>query len=152
MNTQDSDLKDSFSTAVARIAAWPEEKEPLSSVRRQVFIIEQHVPEDLEWDEFDETSIHFIASIDGKAIATARLTTDGQIGRLAVLVPYRNHGIGSQLLQLVLSTAQDKHYPKVYLHAQLEAIPFYEKHGFKAEGNIFYEADIPHRGMFKILC
>jgi len=147
MNTQDSDSK-----AVIRIADWAQEKEPLSSVRRQVFIIEQKVPEALEWDEFDKTATHFAASIDGKIIGTARLTTDGQIGRMAVLKPCRNQGIGSRLLQLALSTAEDEHYPKVYLHAQVEAIPFYEKHGFTAEGGVFYEANIPHRGMLKILC
>ena len=152
MNTQDADSQASYSRAVIRIADWPEEKEQLSSVRRQVFIVEQQVPEELEWDEFDETSTHFIASIDGKAIGTARLKSDGQIGRMAMLESYRNKGIGGQLLQHVLSTAQDKHYPKVYLHAQVEAIPFYEKHGFTAEGDVFYEANIPHRGMFKILC
>lgn len=145
-------MQDSGSKAVIRIADWAEEKELLSSVRRQVFIIEQQVPDELEWDEFDETATHIVASIDGKIIGTARLKTDGQIGRMAVLKPYRNQGIGSRLLQLVLTTAQDKQYPKVYLHAQVEAIPFYEKHGFTSEGDIFYEADIPHRGMFKILC
>jgi len=152
MNTQDADSRTSYARAIIRTADWPEEKEQLSSVRRQVFIVEQQVPEELEWDEFDETSTHFIASIGDKIIGTARLKTDGQVGRMAVLEPYRKHGIGSQLLQLVLSTAQDKHYPKVYLHAQVEAIPFYEKHGFTAEGDVFYEANIPHRGMIKILC
>ena len=147
MNTQDS-----VSTAVIRIADWRKENEQLSSVRRQVFIIEQQVPDELEWDEFDETATHIVASIDGKIIGTARLKTDGQIGRMAVLKPYRNQGIGSRLLQLVLTFAQENHYPKVYLHAQVEAIPFYEKHGFAAEGDIFYEANIPHRGMFKNLC
>ena len=145
-------IQDSGSKAVIRIADWAEEKELLSSVRRQVFIIEQQVPDELEWDEFDETATHIVASIDCKIIGTARLKTDGQIGRMAVLKPYRNQGIGSRLLQLVLTTAQDKQYPKVYLHAQVEAIPFYEKHGFTSEGDIFYEADIPHRGMFKMLC
>jgi predicted GNAT family N-acyltransferase len=145
-------MQDSGSKAVIRIADWQKEKEQLSSVRRQVFIIEQQVPDELEWDEFDETATHIVASIDGKIIGTARLKTDGQIGRMAVLKPYRNHGIGSRMLQLVLTFAQENHYPKVYLHAQVEAIPFYEKHGFAAEGDIFYEASIPHRGMFKILC
>ena len=149
MNTRDSE--GSYSRAVIRTADWAEEKEQLSAIRRQVFIVEQKVPEELEWDEFDETSTHFIASVGGKPIGTARLKTDGQIGRMAVLESYRNHGIGSQLLQLVLSTAEVKHYPKVYLHAQVEAIPFYKKHGFTSEGDIFYEADIPHRGMFKNL-
>ena len=147
MNTPGSDSK-----TVIRIANWTEEKQQLSDIRRQVFIVEQEVPEELEWDEFDETATHLIALIDGEVIGTARLKIDGQIGRMAVLKPYRHRGIGSRLLQLALTTARDMHYPKVYLHAQVEAIPFYEKHGFTAEGEVFYEANIPHRGMFKILC
>ena len=147
MNSQDSDKQ-----PVVRIADWTEDKEQLSTIRRQVFIIEQQVPEELEWDEFDETATHFIASIDGDVVGTARLKTDGQIGRMAVLKPFRNRGIGSRLLKLAQDIAQDRHYRKLYLHAQVEAIPFYEKHGFSTEGDVFYEANIPHRGMFKDLC
>lgn len=137
---------------VIRIADWTSEKDQLSSVRRQVFIIEQKVPEELEWDEFDVCSTHFIATLDDIAIGTARLKDDGQIGRMAVLQPYRNQGIGSRLLQLALETARSKRYPEVHLHAQVEAIPFYEKHGFTIVGDTFYEANIPHRGMYQKLC
>lgn len=137
---------------VTRIADWTLEKEQLSSIRRQVFIIEQKVPEELEWDEFDDSAMHFIATRNDIAIGTARLKSDGQIGRMAVLQPYRNQGIGNRLLKLALETARSKQYPKVYLHAQVDAIPFYEKHGFTSTGEIFYEASIPHRSMFRNLC
>ena len=137
---------------VVRVADWDLEKDQLSSVRRKVFIDEQQVPEELEWDEFDDSSIHFIATSKDAAIGTARLKPDGQIGRMAVLEPYRNQGTGSSLLTLAIDIATEKRYPKLYLHAQADAIPFYEKHGFIAEGEIFYEADIPHCSMFKNLC
>lgn len=135
-----------------RIADWQTDKEKLSTIRRLVFIEEQNVPEELEWDEDDATATHFLVTHDDKMIAhdliaTARLKPDGQIGRMAVLAKYRNHGIGSQLLRFVLQTASRQKHKTIYLHAQTAAIPFYEKHGFETQGEIFYEADIPHRNM-----
>ncbi len=135
-----------------RIADWHTDQEKLSTIRRQVFIEEQKVPEALEWDADDASATHFLVTYDVDAIAhdliaTARLKPDGQIGRMAVLAKYRNHGIGSQLLRFVLQTAANQNHKKIYLHAQTTAIHFYEKHGFEAQGEIFYEADIPHRNM-----
>ena len=106
----------------------------------------------MEWDEHDDSSTHFLATLDNKVIATARLKTDGQIGRMAVLAEYRNKGIGSKLLQFVLQTARQQKLKKIYLHAQLSAIAFYKKHGFIACGHVFYEAGIAHREMSKKLC
>lgn len=132
-----------------RVADWHSEKEKLSKIRRQVFVEEQNVPEELEWDEYDDSSTHFLATLDNKVVATARLKPDGQIGRMAVLSEYRNQGVGSALLQLVLENAGSQNLKQVYLHAQVDAIAFYEKHGFTTQGGIFYEADIPHRAMLK---
>ncbi|MFV9614737.1 MAG: GNAT family N-acetyltransferase [Gammaproteobacteria bacterium] len=135
-----------------RIADWHTDKDSLAQIRRRVFIEEQNVPEDMEWDEYDNSSIHFIATHKDKVIACARLKTDGQIGRMAVLAEYRNKGIGSKLLQIVLQTARQQKQKNIYLHAQVSAIPFYKKHGFTASGDIFYEAEIPHREMSKRIC
>ncbi len=140
-----------------RIADWRTDQEKLSRIRRLVFIEEQHVPEELEWDEDDATATHFLVTHTHDAvahevladdlIATARLKPDGQIGRMAVLAEYRNQGIGSQLLRFVLQTASRQNHKNIYLHAQTSAIPFYEKQGFETQDEIFYEADIPHRNM-----
>lgn len=132
-----------------RIADWLTDKDKLAQIRRLVFIKEQNVPEELEWDEFDDISIHFLVTQDDQLIACARLKPDGQIGRMAVLAAHRNQGTGSGLLQFVLQQADKTKLDKVYLHAQETAISFYEKHGFTAVGDIFYEANIPHREMLK---
>ncbi len=134
------------------ITNWDSNNDSLVRIRRQVFIEEQNVPEDMEWDEHDSSSTHFLATLDNKFIATARLKTDGQIGRMAVLAEYRNKGIGSKLLKFVLLTAKQQKQKNVYLHAQVSAIPFYKKHGFTACGDVFYEANIPHREMSKKIC
>lgn len=130
-----------------KTADWTADKNELSRIRRQVFIEEQNVPEDLEWDGLDESSEHFLAFSDNNAIACARLTSKGQIGRMAVLENHRGQGIGSALLRTVLRTVEESGRPNIYLHAQVSAIPFYEKHGFTCRGEVFFEADIPHREM-----
>lgn len=135
-----------------KVADWKKDKDDLKNIRRRVFIEEQNVPEELEWDEFDDSSIHFIATLDERAVAVARLKPDGQIGRMAVLAEHRNQGLGSLLLQFVLQQAAKQKLNKVYLHAQTSAIRFYEKQGFASCGEIFYEANIPHREMLKKIC
>jgi len=137
---------------VIRLADWEKDKTALSMIRKQVFIEEQKVPEDMEWDEFDASASHFLTLKDNQAIACARLKTDGQIGRMAVLPEHRDKGIGKQLLQLVLQEAATQNLDTVYLHAQVTARAFYEKHGFSARGDIFYEANIPHQEMLKKIC
>jgi len=135
-----------------KVADWKTDNDDLINIRRRVFIEEQKVPEELEWDEFDDTSIHFLATLDEKAVAVARLKPDGQIGRMAVLAEHRDQGLGSLLLQFVLQQAAKQKLNEVYLHAQTTAIRFYEKQGFATCGEIFYEADIPHREMLKKIC
>jgi predicted GNAT family N-acyltransferase len=139
-------------TIQCRVADWSVDKGALKSIRYQVFVDEQKVPVELEWDEYDDTATHFIVTLSGEAIACARLKDDGQIGRMAVLTEYRNQGIGQQLLRFVIRTAAEKNIDNVYLHAQVSAIPFYEKQGFTPVGEIFYEANIPHREMLKKIC
>jgi len=128
-----------------RIAIWENDKDKLSEVRRLVFIEEQKVPEQLEWDGEDESSIHYLAEIENKIVAVARLKPDGQLGRMAVLKEYRNQGIGHKLLKFIIKGLNSR--KNIYLHAQVSAIPFYKKHGFIECEGIFYEADIPHKKM-----
>jgi len=131
---------------------WKEDKQSLSEVRNKVFIDEQNVPEELEWDEFDKDSIHILATDNNnKPIACGRIKTDGQIGRMAVLKQHRNSGIGTGILKALLKYAEDVGTSNVYLHAQTTAIPFYEKQGFKTCSEIFMDANIPHKTMKKQL-
>ena len=134
------------------IASWQNDKEVLAKIRRHIFIEEQNVPEELEWDEHDNSSTHFFVTSDDRVIAVARLKTDGQIGRMGVLAEYRRQGIGSKLLNFVLQLAASRNLDKVYLHAQTQAIAFYQEHGFIAQGDVFFEANIPHREMLKKIC
>lgn len=120
----------------------------LRAVRVPVFIIEQQVPEELEWDEADPLSVHVLArEADGTPIGTARLTPDHRIGRMAVLQPWRGRGVGAAMLETLIQRARELGYPELELHAQTHALGFYERYGFSAFGEEFDEAGIAHRRM-----
>jgi predicted GNAT family N-acyltransferase len=131
-----------------RQASWQEDAPAISLLRRTVFIEEQCVPEELEWDGLDEEALHFLAEDEnGHAIATARMLGDGHIGRVAVLRPWRGRGVGRALMAYVIEQARRKGYRHLALDAQVEAIDFYRRLGFVAEGERFMDAGIPHRHM-----
>ena len=133
-----------------RIVDWGDNQDALKAIRKTVFIDEQHVPKELEWDGTDTACTHFLATIDATPVATARLTPQGQIGRMAVLSEHRGKGIGSRLLAAATEQAQRAGHDQVFLHAQVSVIEFYQKHGFTAEGKLFMDAGIEHRTMRKI--
>ncbi|MCW8891594.1 MAG: GNAT family N-acetyltransferase [Sedimenticola sp.] len=129
-------------------ADWEQNKTVLRAVRESVFIIEQNVPKDLEWDDRDKGSLHVVATdVNGKTIGTGRLTDTGQIGRMAVLNEWRNCGVGSALLEKLIELADQHKIHPLYLNAQKKAIPFYQRHGFECTGDEFIEAGIPHQRM-----
>ena len=131
---------------------WAQDQSALAAIRRRVFIEEQHVPEDMEWDDQDAVSVHFLAeTADGEAVGCARLLPTGQISRLSVLETRRTEGIGRALLEAALAEAAARGLREVFLHAQTHATSFYEAAGFSVDGGIFVEAGIPHRLMVKPL-
>ncbi|MGB1800853.1 MAG: GNAT family N-acetyltransferase [Gammaproteobacteria bacterium] len=129
--------------------SWQDEKSNLRQIRTTVFVEEQKVPEELEWDEYDETCIHVLASINNEFVATGRLLETGQIGRMAVLKSYREQGVGSKILEKLLVIAESIGFKTVFLNSQVDAISFYNRFGFKEEGGVFDDAGIPHKRMTK---
>ena len=127
---------------------WVAYEHALKSLRRTVFVAEQGVPEDEEWDGADPDCRHFLAEDgDGAPIGTARLKPSGQIGRMAVLAPWRGRGVGARLLGLAVTAARAADHPSIFLYAQSHAVGFYERAGFTASGKPFMEAGIEHREM-----
>ena len=132
-------------TFTINILAWDKALPLARPVREKVFIDEQRVPRELEWDEWDERSDHAIAcDADGYAIGTARLAPDGRLGRMAVLRECRGQGVGAALLEALLGRARELPLPRVTLHAQTHAAGFYRRFGFSECGGEFLEAGIPH--------
>lgn len=128
-----------------QLMTWSDALPLARAVREKVFIEEQDVPRELEWDEWDERSDHAVALDAGSnAIGTARLLPIGRIGRMAVLRPWRGSGVGAALLEALLQLAGERAMPEVTLHAQTHAAGFYRKFGFSVRGDEFNEAGIPH--------
>jgi exonuclease SbcD len=134
--------------------ASPNELEGAFEIRRRVFIDEQGVDPEIEWDGQDETAVHAIATIDGRTVGTGRfLKTDDpevvRIGRMAVVSEHRRRGIGETLLRILEEHASSRGALRATLHAQTYVRSFYASHGYVAEGETFDEAGIEHIAMQK---
>jgi predicted GNAT family N-acyltransferase len=135
-----------------RICGWSEGQVALRRIRHDVFVLEQGVPEVLEWDAADAQSIHALAEdVDGTPIGCARLLGDGHIGRVAVVRGWRGRGVGTALMLRLIDQARSRGDAHAIVNAQVSAIPFYERHRFVASGETFAEAGIPHRVMTRAL-
>lgn len=124
----------------------------LSRIRFAVFVDEQRVPAELEIDDRDPVCTHVLAfGDDGVAIGTGRIDVDGKIGRVAVVSTARGFGVGRALMEYLHALATERGLPLVWCHAQVSAVPFYERLGYVATGGVFDEAGIDHVCMQKKL-
>ena len=124
----------------------------LRAVRETVFVQEQQVPIEEEWDALDPDCVHVIARAqDGTPIGTGRLTPEHKIGRMAVLREWRGRGVGDALLLALIEQAHQRGWREVALNAQVSAIAFYLRHGFQPVGERFWEAGIEHQAMRRAL-
>ncbi len=117
------------------------------SIRRKVFILEQNVSDEEEYDEFESTARHFLAFVDNEAVGTARMriTQKGiKLERFSVLKEFRGVQVGTNLVKNLLTKCKNEIQSPVYLYAQIAAQKFYEKFGFRARGEIFLDAGIEH--------
>ena len=128
-------------------APWKEYSQRLLNLRTSVFVMEQHVPPELERDDWDELSYHVLVSRDNIDVATGRLLPDGHIGRVCVLDGFRRKGLGLLVMKALIQEAKDKGFEELILSSQVQAIKFYEKCGFEIVSDEFIEAGIPHREM-----
>lgn len=130
-----------------RVGGWDEVGDFCATIRREVFVAEQGVPEAIEMDGKDNDALHVLASVAGRAVGTGRLLADGKIGRMAVLKDCRSAGVGGAMLGLLLEEARERGVSRVYLNAQVGALRFYEDFGFQSVGDEFVEAGLRHRRM-----
>lgn len=137
-----------------RTGTWAQLGEAAQSIRTEVFVTEQKIPADLEWDEADATAIHALATNRfGLPLATGRLIVHapgvGRIGRMAVNQSARGSGVGRLVLEALMKASRDRGDHEVILHAQTSAFDFYRRSGFEARGPEFEEAGIAHIEMVK---
>ncbi|MEU9226465.1 GNAT family N-acetyltransferase [Streptomyces massasporeus] len=149
---------------VVRLAEDPADREACFAVRKEVFVGEQGVPEDLEYDAYDAGAVHVLAvRQDGVPLGTGRLLhgeavaqtgadpSVGCLGRLAVVGAARGLGVGAALVRAIEDAARARGLAAVDLHAQTHALGFYERLGYEPHGPEHLEAGIPHQGMRRSL-
>lgn len=138
-----------MSEVTVRLADWHKDNAELRRIRESVFIAEQAVPAELEWDAEDATATHFLALEGDYPIGTARLLKDGHIGRVAVLRDWRGMNVGGRIMAAVIEEALRQGLNKQFLTAQVHASQFYERLGFKVISDEYLDAGIPHVDMVR---
>lgn len=126
---------------------WAQAEPHLRAVRTVVFIEEQFVTPEFEWDEIDANAVHVLAMAENQPIACLRIIDYTKIGRMAVLKAWRGKGVGMALLQEAIKICQQHGIKKVKLSAQTHAVGFYEKAGFIQTSDEYCDVDIPHVDM-----
>lgn len=148
-----------------RVAEDPADREACFAVRKEVFVVEQGVDENIEYDAYDAVAVHVLAvREDGVPLGTGRLLFGeaaatktggdpavGSLGRLAVSRAARGLGVGAALVRAIEDAARARGLASVDLHAQTHALGFYERLGYAAYGPEFPDAGIPHRAMRRAL-
>jgi YbgC/YbaW family acyl-CoA thioester hydrolase len=139
-----------------RLGAWAQLGEAARQVRTEVFVQEQQIPLELEWDDDDATALHAVAyNRLGMPVATGRLLQHApnvaRIGRMAVSRLLRGSGLGRDILLALIQAAERHGDREVVLHAQRSAEGFYRRLGFEGQGEPFEEAGIPHLQMRRVL-
>jgi len=127
------------------LVSWHDGEPLLRAVRETVFIREQGIPEELEWDGLDEDCRHALAlSLQGEAIGCGRMLASGHIGRIAVLPQWREQRLGTAIMETLLAEASAQGLSRVDVDAQTQALPFYRSLGFVEQGEVFMDAGLPH--------
>ncbi len=139
-----------------RLGAWSELAVPAQAIRTAVFIEEQQIPAEMEWDDGDADAIHAVAfNRLGRALATGRMLEHvpgvAKIGRMAVVAGSRHNGVGRDVLEALLGAARARGEREAMLHAQMSAATFYERAGFTRRGPVFDEVGIAHVEMIRAI-
>ncbi|MGV2948408.1 GNAT family N-acetyltransferase [Acinetobacter sp. AGC35] len=128
--------------------SWKDLAEHAKAIREAVFIQEQNIAAEDEWDAEDAVAVHFIVFQQDQAIATARLLSNNSIGRVAVLNTARGLGVGQRLMQAVIDHSRAEQRELVKLSSQVHAIGFYQALGFEVQGEEYLDCGIPHIDMY----
>jgi predicted GNAT family N-acyltransferase len=127
-----------------------DDEQSVRAIRGNVFVDEQGISADIDFDGLDASAIHALAYMDGKLVGTGRMLSDGHIGRIAILKEYRSQKVGSEVVRALIAEAVNKSYKRVYLGSQKHATRFYSRLGFTPFGEEFMDAGIVHLSMEKV--
>lgn len=133
------------------IVSWDSAESSLRLIREKVFIEEQEVPKNLEWDGLDKQAIHILGKEGNHPVACARITKNEILGRVAVLKDYRGHGWGDRLIRAAEQYLLKHNKVRLSLNSQANSYFFYFKNGYRFDSEMMWDANIPHLKMSKIL-
>lgn len=133
--------------ALYRIVNFNDCAAVIHDIRHRVFTLEQGVDGRIDFDGRDADAVQVLVFDGNEPVATGRLLDDGHIGRIAVLAAHRGRGFGASVVTALIDQARQRDFTRVYLGAQVTAVPFYEKLGFVRDGEDYVEADILHTPM-----
>jgi predicted GNAT family N-acyltransferase len=139
--------KETLKQVTLKQVTWQEAEDELRSVRTPVFIDEQFVTPEFEWDEIDADAVHLLATFENQPIACLRIIHYKKIGRMAVIKPWRGNGLGAALLLEAINICKRRGSKSIHLSAQTHAINFYQKAGFMQTSDEYTDVDIPHVDM-----
>lgn len=142
--------------ARVKVGGWDELGAEAGAIRQAVFVDEQKIPAEMEWDSADASCLHAVAyNRLGRPLATGRLLEHvpgvAKIGRMAVIAAMRGSRVGREVLEALMQAGRERGYREVLLHAQLSAEGFYTRAGFQRRGPVFEEAGIGHVEMVRPL-
>ena len=133
------------------VGDWHSLQQHAKHIRELVFILEQDIAPEDEWDDQDPISIHFVVYDADQPIATARLLSNDHVGRVAVLKDYRSKGIGKLVMQEIIALAKQQQRKELILSSQVHATQFYSGLGFAVQGESYLDCGIPHVDMVMTL-
>ena len=136
-----------LSKVIVQQVTWQAAENELRAVRTPVFIEEQFVTPEFEWDDIDASAVHLLAIYENQPIACLRIIHYQKIGRMAMIKQWRGVGLGAALLRKAISICKERGSKSIYLSAQMHAIHFYQKAGFKQMSEEYCDVDIPHVDM-----
>ncbi|WP_139852983.1 GNAT family N-acetyltransferase [Acinetobacter pullicarnis] len=133
------------------VGDWHSLQQHAQHIRELVFILEQDIAPEDEWDDQDPISTHFVVYDADQPIATARLLSNDHVGRVAVLKEYRSKGIGKLVMQEIIALAKQQQRKELILSSQVHATQFYSGLGFAVQGESYLDCGIPHVDMVMTL-
>lgn len=136
-----------MASTTCRIVDFEDYREVIHGIRHRVFTLEQGVDGRIDFDGLDPDAVQVVVYDGHEPVGTGRMLADGHIGRIAVLADYRGRGLGTVVVTTLIDHARRHGFGRVYLGAQVRAVPFYEKLGFVRDGDDYMEADILHTPM-----
>ena len=124
----------------------------IMEIRKKVFVVEQRFDKEVLCDQFDHNCYHvLVADRRGHSVGCGRLVPDGRIGKIAVLINHRGHGIGSHVLGHLIKIAEHKHIHNLTLNAETDLTGFYDQQKFHADGPVYMKQGVPYQRMIKRL-